>query len=533
MARFNQKQPVVRTTPIRSRPSGNARTGNGAPGFVRDPKSELFLLAVGNFVGQDKFYEAALASDKRFLGLVRQVSTLNPAWMARFLPWLRSEATMRTASLIGAAEFAATLAAHGPYQSAIQGAQSRGLGRQTVDAVLLRADEPGEMLAYWKSAHPGKQIPKPIKRGIADAVKRLYNERNALRYDTESKAFRFGDVLELTHPKAGAWYQEPLFRFLLGVRHGRDGLDVSKLPMINANVLLRDYVANGDYEMLLSPVILQGAGMTWEDVLSLAGGKLSKAKLWEAIIPSMGYEALLKNLRNFDEARISFDMVRQVCGRLSDPQEVARSRQLPMRFLSAHRAVSGNLHWGSALEYGLERSLVNVPTFDGSTLILIDTSASMDNPFSKNSELRLWDAAAIFGLALARRCADPTVVSFSTGSRIFPMRHGESLLTALERFRNDFFLGHGTATREAVQCYYDRHDRVIILTDEQADHHDHHDAMDAVPASVPVVTFNLAGYRVGHMESGSATRITIGSLSDRAFKLLPMLEKRSGGQWPF
>ena len=56
-----------------------------------------------------------------------------------------------------------------------------------------------------------------------------------------------------------------------------------------------------------TPKTLRLAGMTWEDALSLAGNRVPKKDLWEALIPTMGYMALLRNLRNFSEAGI--DMV--------------------------------------------------------------------------------------------------------------------------------------------------------------------------------------------------------------------------------
>ena len=39
-----------------------------------------------------------------------------------------------------------------------------GGNRQLVGSVLRRADEPGEMLAYWTSRY-GRAVPKPVKRG--------------------------------------------------------------------------------------------------------------------------------------------------------------------------------------------------------------------------------------------------------------------------------------------------------------------------------------------------------------------------------
>lgn len=527
MSRFNkagtQPQPV--NQPIVSTPSATARTGNNAPGSVRDAKSELFLLAVGNFVGQDKFYETAKAGDTRFRDLVRQVAQEDPAWTRRFLPWLRNEANMRTASIVGAIE-----AVYGQLKRP-EGA-IEGYGRSMINSVLQRADEPGEALGYWLSTYPGQQIPKPIKRGVADAAARLYNEYNTLKYDTASHGIRFGDVLELTHADPMDPSQSVLFKHLIDRRHGRDGIP-SSLRMIHDNVKLRELVAQGQTHHLLESVNLKSAGMTWEDALSLAGPKVNKGVLWEALIPNMGYMALLRNLRNFDEHGVGALAAQQVIAKLTDPEQVARSRQLPMRFLSAFRSVS-NLRWHYPLEQALQASLNNIPEFAGRTLILIDTSGSMSDKMSDKSELARWDAAAIFGLALSQRCEHADVYSFSNRVMAFPLAKGASLLVMLEAFRRGYFQGQGTATAAAVQQTFRNHQRVIILTDEQANYHTYRDVTAGViPNGIPVITFNLAGYRVGHGESGTPTRITIGGLSDQAFKLLPVLERRAAGQWPF
>lgn len=535
MSRFNtnKNQPAKVNQPIVSAPSVTARTGNNAPGFVRDAKGELFLLAVSNFVGQDKFYESGKAGDNRFKALVQQVAQEDAAWMGRFLPWLRNEANMRTASIVGAVEAAFTMALN-----KIPG------GRQIVGAVLQRADEPGEALGYWMATYPGRQIPKPIKRGIADAATRLYNEFNTLKYDTASHGIRFGDVLELTHARPypakvegeAGWaprqWQMALFKHLIDRRHGRDLEGDTTLHMIFNNSEMRR-VAAANPKVLLNSESLRAAGMTWEDALSLAGNKVPKDKLWEAMIPNMGYMALLRNLRNFDEAGVSDKTATWVGAQLASPEKVAYSRQLPMRFLSAFRSVS-NVRWHVALEHALQASLANIPEFKGRTLILIDTSGSMGDRMSDKSELQRWDAAAIFGLALSQRCESADVYSFSNRVMQFPLAKGASLLVMLEAFRRDYFQRAGTATAHAVQATFKGHQRVIILTDEQANYHGHRDVTAGViPAHIPVVTFNLAGYRVGHMESGTPTRITIGGLSDQAFKLLPVLERRAAGQWPF
>jgi hypothetical protein len=528
MARFNKPVSTPRINqPIVSTANPLVRTANNAPGFTRDAKSELFVLAVNNFVGMDTFYEAGVARDQRFLELVRDVARSDPQWMTRFLPWLRNEANMRTASLVGALESAITMCAN-----KIPG------GRALVNSVLARADEPGEAIGYMLATY-GRKLPKPIKRGLADAATRMYNEYNTLKYDTASKAIRFGDVLELTHPAPGYPGQGTLFKYLIdrrNTRHknmsDRDTGIPSSLTMIHANAKLRERAASGLWDGFLIPQDLKTAGMTWEDVLSLAGNKIGKKDLWEALIPTMGYMALLRNLRNFDEAGVAGHVSDYVKNRLGSPSEVAKSRQLPMRFLSAFRAVS-NVRWHEPLEHALQHSLANIPEFKGRTLILIDTSGSMREKMSDRSELARWDAAAIFGLALSQRCDHADVVSFSNRSITFPLRKGASLLVMLEAFRRSYLQGGGTATEMAVRTNFNSHDRVVILTDEQANYHNYNDVAASVPDSIAVITFNLAGYRAGHAPSGTPTRITIGGLSDSAFKLLPALQRRAAGQWPF
>jgi hypothetical protein len=58
----------------------------------------------------------------------------------------------------------------------------------------------------------------------------------------------------------------------------------------------------------------------------------------------MGYMALLRNLRNVDEAGVGDDVAAEVCARPADPGELARSRQFPSRFLAAYEQAP-SLRW--------------------------------------------------------------------------------------------------------------------------------------------------------------------------------------------
>lgn len=522
MSKFNVKNVRANLlSAVRSEPKPSGSTYEGAPGYLRDGRSELFLLAVSNLVGENTFYEAASERDLRFRELVRTLAVDDVDWLARFLRWLRTTANLRSASLVGALEAA----------RARIDAGAHGTTRELVASVLQRPDEPGEALAYWISTY-GKAIPKPVKRGVADAVRRLYTERSLLKYDTATKGFRFGDVLELVHARRAPdqpW-QGALFQHALDRRHGRDRDIPDALPMLRARSLLLETPVS-DRRSLLGGSLFRAAGMTWESVAGWLQGPMD-AQAWEAVLPEMGYMARLRNLRNFDEAGVSDAVAASVAAELADPALVAKSRQLPMRFLSAYRAAP-SLRWAYALEQALGHALSHVPALGGRTLILVDQSRSMGSRLSARSQLTCSDAAIVFGAALALRAASADLVQFDNRSALVAFRRGESLLRVVERFWGP---RGGTKTAAAVQAWYRDpvHDRVVIVTDEQASRAWFQpDPTDAVSPRVPVYTWNLAGYRHGHGPTGTGNRHTFGGLSDAAFGMIALIEAGKNANWPF
>ncbi|WP_405482916.1 TROVE domain-containing protein [Streptomyces sp. NBC_00009] len=536
MARFNTRgtRPVGRS-PIATVAGERARTHEGATGYLRDARSELFLLAVSNLVATDAFYESADDRDDRYSALVRQLAVEDPEWTAGLLGWLRGEGNMRTAALVGAAEFVmARIDAGEP-----------GHSRQAVDSVLQRADEPGELLGYWTSRH-GRRLPKPVKRGIADAVQRLYNERSLLKYDTDSKGYRFGDVLNLAHPAPATdkpW-QGDLFQHALDRRHGNAEEIPERLRTLRARERLMRVPVEERHAVLTTDTgRLAEAAMTWE---SLAGWlqRPMDAAAWEAIIPSMGLMALARNLRNFDEAGVPDEVAQRVAARFADADEVRRSRMFPFRFWAAYKHAP-SLRWGHALERALAHSLAGVPALPGRSLILVDRSPSMFPGYGfstpHRSDIPLAEQAAVFGAALAMRAEVPTLVEFGMESRRLNFRKGGSLLRLVERFGQI----SGTDIPTAVKKHFTGHDRVVVVTDEQtrpgwfpSNARDHggmaETEIDAlVPRDVPVYMWNMAGYKVSATPSGGANRHAFGGLTDQAFRLIPLIERGGDARWPW
>ncbi len=510
---------------VRHRPGApDVRTHAGGPAFVREPREELYLLAVGNLVSQRTFYESGQERDDRYVRLVGELAVQDPEWTAGLLRWLRGEGNMRTASLVGAAAYV---------RARLKAGVSAGpSNRSVIDSVLQRADEPGELLAHWISVH-GRNVPQPVKRGVADGVRRLYTSRSLLKYDTASHGFRFGDVLNLVHasPDPAKPWQGALFRYALDRRHHPErAVAPAGDPLLTAHRTLMETPADERRAVVTGPggsERLAAAGMTWEAVAGWLHGPMDAA-VWEAVIPTMAPMALLRNLRNFDEAGVSDDVAARVAARLSDASEVARSRQFPFRYLAAHQHAPSP-RWAAALERALGHSLANVPALPGRTLILVDRSDSMFwDTVSERSRLTRADAAAVFGTALAMRAEQADLVEFGWGSAEVPFEPGEPVLEVMKRFRS---LG-GTYTAKAVRKHYREHDRVLIVTDEQTASYDPGGPTEPVPADTPVHTCNLAGYRPAHGPAGPH-RHTFGGLTAAAFRMAGLVEAGLGASWPW
>jgi hypothetical protein len=531
------------------------------------------MLAVSNMVSERTFYEGGKQRDERFVRLVHAVAKDDPAWLARMVPWLRNTANMRSASLVAAIEYGVGLEGTCAAQACgktVEWRDADGLlwceahrhslvgripsRRESVANSMARADEPMEAVAYWQAVHDS-QLPKWLKRGIGDAAKRLWTERAVLKWDSPERKVRMADVLNLCHPE---FPNGALAQYILDRRHGHMNEDVARgavhvLPMVAARATL-DSIPQGERRAWLESHVqyatepfprtmeqaknaewmnigveeFRRAGMTWEALSGWLGGPMDRVA-WEAVIPSMGYMALLRNLRNFDEAGVSDEVKQRIVAKLIDPTEVAESRQFPVRFYSAYKNVHSDF-WKYPLGKALDLTLGSVPVLSGRTLVLVDMSPSMFPGWHEADRAGLYrnETAGLFGAALALRAEDATLVGYDSTSWIVPFHKSDSLLPMIERIQDDRDAMGGTDTFGALTRHYAGHDRVVILTDEQA-----HDAGRYMLPSVPVYTFNLAGYREAHLPS-SANRITIGGgLTDSAFSMIDSIEKVRRGSWPF
>ena len=514
MAKFSKINRINPKGPVRTR--GAVLTHEGGRGFAPDRESELFLMAATYLAGEDSFYERAEQREARFVDLVHRVVATNPDFVRRLAPYLRSELKIRSASIVLAAEYVA----------------ARGeRGRPVIDSVLQRGDEPAEMIGYWHSRH-GRKLPMAVKRGVADAAVRLYNERSALRYDGRGRGVRMADVIELTHPKPCDAKQSALFKWLLDRRHRDDAVaGPAVLPMLAASEALAAVPVEERRAALdqRGPAVLAEAGTSWERLSGWLPGGMDAAA-WESVIPSMGVMALIRNLRNFDEQGISRAAVETVLGRITDADEVAKARLFPYQVWAAYKHAPSD-DWKRALGTTLELTTKNIPALDR-TLVVIDMSGSMQASVSNRSTMSRVEVAAVMAAVTAKRSTNADVVIFGHTNRAVKLRNGASVLSSVDRLVKMIgAVGHATYGHSAIAAHFNRrkHDRVVLFTDDQM-----HDAGSVDISAVPLIyTVDLAGYRPRSMPSGGRGRYSLAGFSDATFSLMHTLEAGRDADWPF
>lgn len=372
-----------------------------------------------------EFYEDGQSIADRIESLAAQV---DPGELASLAIEARTEFNLRHAPLLLLCVLAKT------------GSGKKYVGRPVSDAIaqtIQRADELNEFLSlYWRN---GKTpLSKQVKLGLAKAF-RKFDAYQLAKYDRE-KAVRLRDVLFLVHAKPENPAQEALWKQLV------DGT----LPTPD----------------------------TWETALS---GGADKAATFERMLQegSLGYLALLRNLRGMCEAGVDPMLIRKAI-----ITRKGAHRVLPFRYVAAARACP---QMEPAIDQALSESILESSRFEGKTVVLVDVSGSMDAKLSGKSDLSRADAAAALASVIH---GDTRVFSFSNRIVEVPPRIGMAGVDTILRSQPH----HGTALGQAVD-YINRqvpHDRLIVITDEQAT-----DRTVPEPVAPKAYMVNVASYQHG------------------------------------
>lgn len=409
----------------------------GAKAFKLTPELELYSAVVTAGLS-DTFYEK---SNDRLARIVELMKQNDPEFVAKLAVYARNKMYMRSVPMVLAVELAKQNSGNAVVSKAVKG-------------VVQRADEITELLAYYQLANARSgtkklnKLSKQVQKGLADAFNR-FDEYQFSKYNRDAEV-TLRDALFLVHPKAKSDEQQTVFN------------------KIAAKELATAY--------------------TWETELSALGQQKfadEKAKAaafrakWEELIDSgkIGYMAVMRNLRNIMEAEVAWDKMKKVCTLLADENAVAKSKQLPFRFLSAYREVKVlKSDYTSmvlnALEDAVVASAKNISGFNQNTRVLIacDVSCSMQKPISAKSKVLLFDIGLMLGMLMQSKCTRVVSGMFGNVWKVINMPNRGVLSNVDEYYKREGEVGYATNGHAVIDDLIRREvvmDKIMLFTDCQ------------------------------------------------------------------
>jgi 60 kDa SS-A/Ro ribonucleoprotein len=320
---------------------------------------------------------------------------------------------------------------------------TRAVVADAITRVVQRPDEMGELISlYWQEEGKPKKLPltAQMKKGLAAAYQKF--DAYALgKWNSDSASIKLRDVLFLVHAKPQGEAQAEVWKKLADKK-------------------------------LESPD-------TWEVALS-AGA--DKKETFTRLLKEekLGALALLRNLRNMQQAGVDEETIRQGLGKMKV------ERVLPFRFITAAR-------YAPKLEPQLEASMLKClgdhEKLAGKTVLVVDNSGSMDAKVSAKSEIMRNDAACALAMLLREICDEVQIIVFSNEAVLVPPRRGFALRDVILRATPHGGTNTETALQKAAQEGYDR---CIVITDEQS-----HQSISGPVKDKKGYFINVASYQNG------------------------------------
>lgn len=474
-----------------------------AKAYKMAPEMELYSAVVTTSL-EKTTYENETSRFNRIRKLVRKC---DPVFVAKLAVYARTKMNLRSIPIVLAVEL---------------GKIHKGdnLVSKTIYNIIQRADEITEVLAYYQIANKREgtkklnRLSKQVQKGIAASFAK-FDEYQFAKYNRKSEV-TLKDALFLTHPKATTENEQLLFN----------------------KIVQDDLAIPYTWEVELSKVGQQ-------KFASEAERNAAVTSTWETLIDSnkLGYMALMRNLRNILQAEVSPVHIKKVANYLSNETAVLRSKQLPIRFLSAykelqlvHSEYSGYLM--EAIEEAAKISAQNIQGFDIDTKVLIacDVSGSMFKSISAKSKIMCYDIGLLLAMLLQNRSKNTITGIFGDSWMTYNLPKDGILRNVIDLKRIEGKVGYSTNGYKVIEELNRTKkvmDKVFFFTDLQlwnSNYNDKHIQKEwlsykrNIAPNAKLYLFDLAGYGQAPLQLEKNDVYLIAGWSDKVFEVMTALE---------
>lgn len=342
------------------KPTENTTNKAGGKAFTyQEAKEELFASVCTSLL-KDECYESGSERIERIQKLVKVMADQGHLeWIGKLAITARDAMHLRSVTHVLAGEI-----------SRYGSGRSDSLVSTVIQHVCMRPDDISEIAAYI-AKNVKYPFSKQVRKGIRNALYK-FDLKSMMKYTGKGKEFSLYDLVNLTHPDPN---------------QGKNGyLDA----MMHGNI--------------------ETGQDTWESLLSNAKNDEERKNALELLIEKkhIGYMALLRNLNNIQKYGIKARTVAMALEKISNKDEVKKSKQLPFRFLTAYMNVGTDTKYLDAICAALDHSADEMDGLSENTLIAIDVSGSMLHGENKWST-PLAKAATLAALFLRKKDLDTSI----------------------------------------------------------------------------------------------------------------------------
>lgn len=388
----------------------NAISYEGGKAYEKDAAEEWLNFLMSSYI-EDTYYESSSYQLKCFHDLtIDMVIEYGAEFVAKAANFARNELGMRSAA---------------QYVAAILNPFRFNDKRIFYKNFCHRPDDVAEIFAAVKSN--GDKRSHAMVRGFSDYLSTL-SPYSLGKYKLNNHDFNMYDIINITHANSDA---------------------------INA------YKAG----TLKTPD-------TWETAISGAKDVEERKNEWVRLVEEnkLGYLALIRNLRNILSCEISQEWIDEVLvPQIENEHAIRKSMVFPYQIYCAYKNMgTHNIAVTYALSNAFRIALVdNMPTLEGNSVVLLDVSASMDTPISKNSKITIREVGAVYAICIMLTSENSDFIKFGSNAKTHKANRLNNIFEEINRMQDNDALGFGTEIEPAYKLIQKKYDRIILISDMQ------------------------------------------------------------------
>lgn len=284
---------------------------------------------------------------------------------------------------------------------------------------------------------------------------------------------------------------------------------------------------------------------TWEAKISGAENQEKKEAEWKRLVEErkLGYMALIRNLRNILSCKfVNSQWAKEhLVPQITNEVAIKKSLIFPYRIYTAWKMIADTLpiEIEMALSDAFIISIGNMPKLEGSSLVVLDVSGSMDDRMSQHSNMRIKEVGAVYGAAIYLSGNDVDFVKFGNHAKWCSYNKYTNVFKLIKAMQENEGCGYGTDIIPVFESIEKHYDRMFLISDMQV--MDRRSSWDWYGRSMKsandafkeykleygnshIYSFDLGNYHSQITNTGSNDISYITALNDTVFKILELEE---------